>query len=73
MGRLNGISGKEAVKAFERAGFEVIQAKGSHVRLKKVGFRMLVIPLHKEVSPYLLRDQIKRAGLTEDQFLEFLS
>jgi len=30
------ISGKEALKALERAGFVVVRQRGSHVRIKKV-------------------------------------
>ena len=70
MTRLAGISGRKAVHAFERAGFQAGTPEGSHVTLKKPGFP--VIPLHREVSPFLLRSQIKRAGLTEKQFLELL-
>ncbi len=72
MKRLAGISGRRAVRAFERAGFVPGKPEGSHVTLKKPGFPIIVIPLHREVSPFLLRSQIKRAGLTEDQFLDLL-
>ena len=72
MTRLAGISGKQAVRVFERAGFVAGRAEGSHVTLKKTGFPILVIPLHREVSPFLLRSQIKRSGLTEDEFLKLL-
>lgn len=68
MTRLAGISGRKEVKAFERAGFRAAKPEGSHVTLKKSGFPVIVIPLHREVSPFLLRAQIKRAGLTEKQF-----
>lgn len=72
MTRLAGISGRQAVRAFERAGFTAGKAEGSHVTLRKVGFPILVIPLHREVSPYLLRSQIRRAGLTENEFLKLI-
>jgi predicted RNA binding protein YcfA (HicA-like mRNA interferase family) len=70
--RLAGIPGRKAVKAFERAGFRAGRPEGSHVTLKKPGYPVIVIPLHSEVSPFLLRAQIKRAGLTEEQFLDLL-
>jgi predicted RNA binding protein YcfA (HicA-like mRNA interferase family) len=70
--RLAGISGRKAVLAFERAGFVAGKPEGSHVTLKKPGFPVLVIPVNREVSPFLLRSQIKRAGLTEEQFLDLL-
>ena len=46
--------------------------KGSHAILKKRGKPSLVSPTHRTVSPFLLRSQIRRAGLTEKQFLELL-
>lgn len=72
MTRLAGIAGRKAVRAFQRAGFAAGKPEGSHVTLRKPGFPSLVIPLHREVSPFLLRSQIKRAGLTEEQFLDLL-
>jgi predicted RNA binding protein YcfA (HicA-like mRNA interferase family) len=69
---LAGISGRKAIRAFERAGFVAGKPEGSHVTLKKPGCPVLVIPLHREVSPFLLRSQLKRAGLTEKQFLDLL-
>lgn len=72
MTRLAGIPGRNAIRAFERAGFVAGKPEGSHVTLKKPGFPIIVIPLHREVSPFLLRSQMKRAGLTEQEFLELL-
>ncbi len=72
MTRLAGISGLKAVRAFERAGYAAGKPEGSHVKLKKPGCPNLVIPLHREVSPFLLRSQVKRAGMTEKQFLDLL-
>jgi hypothetical protein len=42
------------------------------VTLKKPGYPVLVIPLHRDVSPFLLRSQVKRAGLTEEEFRKLL-
>ncbi len=73
MGRLAGISGRAAVAAFVRAGFHVVRQKGSHVVLGKQGRPNLVIPMHRSVAPFLLRSQIRRAGLTEVKFLALLA
>lgn len=51
MGRLANISGKQAVKAFERAGFVHVHTSGDHAILKKKGLPTLSIPLHREVAP----------------------
>jgi predicted RNA binding protein YcfA (HicA-like mRNA interferase family) len=51
MGKLGNISGKEAAKAFGRAGWEVIGQVGSHLVLSKPAQRAnLSIPQHREFS-----------------------
>jgi predicted RNA binding protein YcfA (HicA-like mRNA interferase family) len=51
MGKLGNISGKEAVKAFERAGWFARGQAGSHLMLTKTGIRAnLSVPLHSELS-----------------------
>ena len=73
MGRLGNISGKEAAKAFERAGWEPIGQVGSHLVLVKSGVRVnLSIPQHKELSVGILRALIRNAGITVDEFLALL-
>ena len=72
MTRLNGISGRRAVKAFERAGFRAGKALHGHISLSKAPGQIVVLPLERELSPYLLRAQIQRAGLQEKEFLAFL-
>jgi predicted RNA binding protein YcfA (HicA-like mRNA interferase family) len=71
MGQLANISGKKAVKAFERAGWSVRGQVGSHVMMSKDGVRAnLSVPQHKELSIGTLRGLIRAAGLTVDEFLE---
>ena len=72
MARLVGISGRAAVAAFCRAGWQVARQKGSHVILKRPDKPNLVIPMHRTVAPFLLLSQIRRAGITEDEFLHLL-
>jgi len=73
MGRLTNISGKEAVKAFRRAGWEVKGQVGSHVVMVKEGIRAnLFIPQHMELSIGTLRVLIRVSGLSVEEFLELL-
>ncbi len=72
MAKLAGVSGRLAVNAFVRSGWQLARQKGSHAILKKRGQPNLVIPMHRTLAPFLLRNQIRRAGLTEEQFLKFL-
>lgn len=73
MGRLGNISGKEAARAFQRAGWKPIGQVGSHLVLVKPGLRVnLSIPQHKELSVGTLRTLIRNAGMTVDEFIELL-
>ncbi len=75
MGKLPVISGKEAIKAFQKNGWRVASVEGSHVTLKKDGMGCnLTIPVHgnKDVKRGLLRKLIAKAVLTTDEFIELL-
>ncbi len=73
MGRLNNISGKEAVKAFEKAGWITAGQVGSHLVMTKPGIRAnLSIPQHKELSVGTLRALIRNAEMTLDEFLKLV-
>ena len=67
------VSGEEAIRAFERAGWQRARQKGSHVSLVKPGVNAnLSVPLHRELDRGTLRKLIKLAGLTVDQFIVLL-
>ena len=73
MGRLGNISGKEAARAFRRAGWTEIGQVGRHLVLVKAGVAAnLSIPQHKELSVGTLRALIRAAGLAVDEFLALL-
>ena len=72
MGRLAGISGRKAIEAFCRVGYRIARQRGSHVILEKRDAAPLVIPKHRSVAPFLLRAQVRRAGLSEEEFLKLL-
>jgi len=73
MSRLANVSGKEAVKAFGKAGWQVMGHVGSHVVMTKPNLRAnLSIPQHRELSTGTLRALIRAAEMTVDQFLALL-
>ena len=73
MGKLGNISGKEAAKAFQKAGWFVVGQVGSHLVLSKPNIRVnLSIPQHKELSVGTLRALIRNAGMTVQEFLRLL-
>ena len=72
MPKLANVSGIKAVKAFVKSGYIHVHTSGAHAILQKIGYPTLSIPLHKEVARFLLKSQIRRAKLTEDQFVKSL-
>ena len=68
MAELPRISGNNAIKVFESLGFKVVRQKGSHVVLRKDD-RGCVIPVHKELAIGTLRNAIKQASITADEFI----
>ena len=73
MSKLANISGKEAVKAFERAGWRQVGQVGSHLVMSKFGVNAnLSIPQHKELSVGTLRKLIRVTGLSVEEFIQLL-
>lgn len=69
MSALPVISGRKAVRAFERLGWQVARQRGSHIIMVKEGdIATLSIPDHKEVAKGTLRCLIRAAGITVDEF-----
>jgi predicted RNA binding protein YcfA (HicA-like mRNA interferase family) len=73
MPKLPVISGADAVKAFERAGWRLDRQRGSHAIMLKAGqIASLSIPQHRELAPGTLRSLIRASGLSVDEFCELL-
>ncbi len=73
MGKLGNISGKDAVKVFQKAGWLRIGQVGSHLVMSKPNIRVnLSIPQHKELATGTLRALIRNAGMTVEEFLDLL-
>ncbi len=73
-GRLPSIRPQEAIRALERAGWEVQRQRGSHISLKKAGLSVIVtVPLHRRDLPRgTLMGIIKDAGLTPEELSALL-
>ncbi len=74
MSGVHNLKPDRVVKAFIRAGWTLEGQRGSHVKLTKQGNpNTLSIPVHKgrPIKKGLLLDQIKKAGLTVEEFLRY--
>ena len=75
MSRLSNLKSDRVVKAFIRAGWELVKTKKgtSHVKLKKEGYSKIVcIAVHrgKDIKRELLKAELVKAGMTEEEFLD---
>ena len=68
------VSGAEALRAFQKAGYKFHEQHGSHVILRRTEppHRRLSVPNHKELAKGTLRALIREAGLTVDEFAQLL-
>ena len=74
MSQLPRISGRECVKALEKAGFYWKRQESTHIILRRdVPFSQLVVPDHKELDRGTLRAIIRQAQISVDEFLKLLA
>jgi predicted RNA binding protein YcfA (HicA-like mRNA interferase family) len=77
MPKLKKLSGKEVISILNQFGFEVINQRGSHVKLRRIREDMkqtLLIPNHKVIDTGTLRAIVRQAGKyipTEDLIQQF--
>lgn len=76
MSKLPVVSGKKAIKALVKIGFEVISQKGSHIKLRRIvqgGKQTITIPNHEIIKRGTLRNGIlKPINLSVDAFKKLL-
>lgn len=65
------VSSQRAVKALQKAGFQVVRDSGPHTVMAKDG-DIITIPRHKRLNPYTLKAIIQDAGLSAQEFSELL-
>ena len=73
MAKLPVVSGADAVKVFQRAGWRADRQRGSHVILLRAGsIASLSVPQHPELAPGTLRALIRAAAMRVDEFAPLL-
>jgi predicted RNA binding protein YcfA (HicA-like mRNA interferase family) len=68
MPELPRISGDKAIKIFIKLGFYKARQKGSHVVMRKDN-KGCVIPRHKNLAVGTLRNAIRQADITVEEFV----
>ncbi len=70
MPKLPGVNHPQAVKALEKAGFQIVR-QGRHIVMSN-GSRFLTIPRNNPVNAFTMAGIVRDAGLTIDQFKKLL-
>lgn len=72
-GRLPVVSGRQPIRALEKAGWSVERTRGSHWSMSHpdVGY-VVVVPLHKELAKGTLNRILKDTGLSREELRRLL-
>lgn len=66
------LSGAEAVRVLEHAGFAVLSQRGIHRKLRHPDGRVAIVPLHRELAPGTLQSILRQAGIRPGDLEELL-
>ncbi len=66
MAKLAGVNHLNAVRALEKAGFQVIR-QGNHFIMSN-GSRLVTLPRHNPIKAFTMGGIVRDAGLTIDEF-----
>jgi len=74
MSKLPVLSGKDLCRILQLIGYLFDYQTGSHIILRNENypFRRLTVPNHKEISKGTLRNIIREAGLTLNEFMDLI-
>jgi predicted RNA binding protein YcfA (HicA-like mRNA interferase family) len=73
MSKLPRLSGRDAVRALEKIGFQIKRQHGSHIILRRDNpFAQTVVPDHKELDRGTLRAILRQIDLSVDEFCSLI-
>ena len=70
MPRIPGVNHLDAVRALEKAGFQIVR-QGKHIVMSD-GVRQVTIPRHNPIKAFTMGGIVQDAGLTADEFRKLL-
>jgi predicted RNA binding protein YcfA (HicA-like mRNA interferase family) len=60
-------------RVFEKAGFKCVRVEGGHFVYTKEGVpRPVVIPDWKEIPVFIIKNNLRTAGITRDEYFSLL-
>ena len=73
MSKIIPLSYRQLIKIFVKENFIYQRTKGDHMILTKTGVsRPLVIPKYKEVPVFVIKNLLRTAGISREQFFELI-
>lgn len=73
MPKINPISADRLRRVFEKAGFDCVRVEGDHFVYTKEGVpRPVVIPDWKEVPVFIIKNNLRSAGLSREEYFSLL-
>ncbi len=73
MASIRPVSYKQLVRVFEADGFRCVRAAGDHMVFTKPGIiRPVVIPKYASVPVFVIKNNLRTAGLSREGYLELL-
>ena len=73
MPKLSPVSYKDLVRIFEADGFRCVRTEGDHMVFTKAGvLRPIVIPKYSSVPVFIIKNNLRTAGISRDRFFELL-
>lgn len=73
MPKLSPVSYKQLVRVFEAAGFCCVRIEGDHMVFTKAGvLRPVVIPKYSAVPVFIIKNNLRTAGLSRAEYFELL-
>lgn len=70
MPRIPGVKHQDAVRALEKAEFQIVR-QGKHIVMSD-GNRQVIIPQHNPIKAFTLGGIVRDAGLTPEEFRKLL-
>lgn len=64
---------RRLVRVFEAEGFRLVREEGDHMIFTKAGIvRPVVIPKYSAVPVFIIKNNLRTAGMTRERFFELL-
>ena len=73
MRKLTTVSYKTLCGIFERAGFAHVRIEGDHLVYIKSGcIRPVVIPRYKSIPIFIIKNNLRSAGMSREEYFKYL-